>query len=76
VACPDRGVHAHLHIGVVIMSEPMLVPVGLAELERVSGGIQIWQMPRLIRRIDHYQDDVDHRFGREPRDRGELACST
>ena len=40
LGAPD-GEYMHLYLRVVVVQEPMLVPVGLPKLESVSGGRQI-----------------------------------
>jgi hypothetical protein len=50
--------------------DAVLEPVGLPDLEQISGLLQVRQVGVLVRGVDNHQDHVDDWFGGEPGDRG------
>ena len=67
LAALGEGVDVHVRVGA--FEEPVLVPVGLSDSQRVAGALELGHVGVLVGRVGHHQDDVDQRLRREARHR-------
>jgi hypothetical protein len=65
----SERVDVEIDIGVGPLEQPMLMPIGLANVEHIAGGFHRGHVLGLIGRIGDGENQIDDRLGGESRDR-------